>query len=92
MLNGIDSLVVTKLDVFDTQPEIKVCTGYRYKGKAAGRYAAGRRDADASRAGVPHAARLAEADAGDSRCERIAASRARLFEFYFRPAAKLKSE
>ena len=34
MLNGIDSLVVTKLDVFDTQPEIKVCTGYRLKGQA----------------------------------------------------------
>ena len=34
MLNGIDSLVVTKLDVFDTQQEIKICTGYRYKGKA----------------------------------------------------------
>jgi adenylosuccinate synthase len=33
MINGIDSLVVTKLDVFDTQPEIKVCTGYRYKGE-----------------------------------------------------------
>jgi adenylosuccinate synthase len=34
MLNGIDSLVVTKLDVFDAQPEIKVCVGYRYKGKS----------------------------------------------------------
>ncbi len=33
MLNGIDSLVVTKLDVFDAQREIKVCTGYRYKGR-----------------------------------------------------------
>jgi adenylosuccinate synthase len=33
MLNGIDSLVVTKLDVFDAQKEIKICTGYRYKGK-----------------------------------------------------------
>jgi len=32
MVNGIGSLVVTKLDVFDTQPEIQVCTGYRYKG------------------------------------------------------------
>ncbi|NDQ58358.1 MAG: adenylosuccinate synthase [Acidipila sp.] len=32
MINGINSLVVTKLDVFDTQPEIQVCTGYRYKG------------------------------------------------------------
>src|SRR6202161_4097842 len=33
MLSGIDSLVVTKMDVYDTQPEIKVCTGYQYKGK-----------------------------------------------------------
>jgi adenylosuccinate synthase len=33
MLNGIDSLVVTKLDVFDTQADIKVCTGYRLKGQ-----------------------------------------------------------
>jgi len=33
MLNGLDSLVVTKLDVFDAQPEIKVCMGYRYKGQ-----------------------------------------------------------
>ena len=33
MLNGIDSLVVTKLDVFDAQPEIKVCTGYRLNGQ-----------------------------------------------------------
>jgi len=32
MLNGIDSLVVTKLDVFDEQAEIKICTGYKYKG------------------------------------------------------------
>ena len=31
MINGISSLVVTKLDVFDTQAEIQVCTGYRYK-------------------------------------------------------------
>jgi adenylosuccinate synthase len=33
MLNGIDSLVVTKLDVFDEQPEIKVCVGYRHRGQ-----------------------------------------------------------
>jgi adenylosuccinate synthase len=32
MVNGIQSLVVTKLDVFDTQPEIQVCTGYRSNG------------------------------------------------------------
>ncbi len=33
MLSGIDSMVVTKLDVFDQQTEIQVCTGYRYKGE-----------------------------------------------------------
>jgi len=32
MINGIKSLVVTKLDVFDTQREIQVCVGYRYRG------------------------------------------------------------
>jgi adenylosuccinate synthase len=31
-VNGISSLVVTKLDVFDTQKEVQVCTGYKYKG------------------------------------------------------------
>ncbi len=31
-LNGINTLVVTKLDVLDTQREIQVCVGYRYKG------------------------------------------------------------
>jgi adenylosuccinate synthase len=33
MINGIDSLIITKLDVFDTQREIKVCVGYTYNGK-----------------------------------------------------------
>jgi adenylosuccinate synthase len=33
MINGIDSLIITKLDVFDTQREIKVCVGYTYKGQ-----------------------------------------------------------
>jgi adenylosuccinate synthase len=32
MINGIDSLVITKLDVFDTQREIKICIGYTCKG------------------------------------------------------------
>ena len=36
MLNGITSLVVTKLDVFDTQREIQVCVGYRRKGSPSG--------------------------------------------------------
>jgi adenylosuccinate synthase len=33
MINGFDSLVVTKLDVLDSFPEIPVCTGYRLGGK-----------------------------------------------------------
>jgi adenylosuccinate synthase len=33
LLNGMDSLVITKLDVFDGQSEIQVCIGYRYKGR-----------------------------------------------------------
>src|SRR5260370_36130235 len=33
MNNGIDSLVVTNLDFIDTQREIQVCVGYKYKGK-----------------------------------------------------------
>ena len=32
MINGLDSLVITKMDVLDSLPEIKICTGYRYKG------------------------------------------------------------
>jgi adenylosuccinate synthase len=32
MINGFDSLVITKMDVLDSLPEIKICTGYRYKG------------------------------------------------------------
>jgi adenylosuccinate synthase len=29
-VNGLSSLAVTKLDVLDSLPEIKICTGYRY--------------------------------------------------------------
>src|SRR5438093_4514352 len=29
MLNGIDELAVTKLDVLDAMPKIKVCVGYK---------------------------------------------------------------
>ena len=32
-INGLTSLVVTKLDVLDSFESIKVCTAYRYKGK-----------------------------------------------------------
>jgi adenylosuccinate synthase len=32
-LNGMDSLALTKLDVLDSLEEIKICTGYRLRGK-----------------------------------------------------------
>ncbi len=32
MVNNLDSLAITKLDVLDELEEINVCTGYRYKG------------------------------------------------------------
>jgi adenylosuccinate synthase len=32
-INGLDALGITKLDVLDGLPEIKVCTRYRYKGE-----------------------------------------------------------
>jgi adenylosuccinate synthase len=32
-INGFTGIAITKLDVLDTFPTIKICTGYRYKGK-----------------------------------------------------------
>ncbi len=32
-LNGAKSIVLTKIDILDTFDKIKVCTGYKYKGK-----------------------------------------------------------
>jgi adenylosuccinate synthase len=32
LINNLGSLVITKLDVLDELKEIKICTGYRYKG------------------------------------------------------------
>ena len=32
-INGVDSIAVTKLDVLDTMPELKVCTAYELDGK-----------------------------------------------------------
>ncbi len=58
-INGISSLVVTKLDVFDTQKEIQVCTGYRYKGISDEGNARGGRGFGRSHAGISHAPRLA---------------------------------
>ena len=33
MINGITHIAITKLDVLDQFEQIKICTGYRYKGK-----------------------------------------------------------
>ncbi|MCG2712144.1 MAG: adenylosuccinate synthase [Candidatus Omnitrophica bacterium] len=32
-VNGLDGIVVTKLDVLDQMPKLKICRGYKYKGK-----------------------------------------------------------
>lgn len=32
MVNGVDKLAITKLDVLDSLPEIKICTGYKIDG------------------------------------------------------------
>ena len=32
-INGMDALALTKLDVLDGLPEVKVCTGYRVNGQ-----------------------------------------------------------
>src|SRR5690606_16081892 len=31
-INGLDALALTKLDVLDGLPEVKICTGYRTSG------------------------------------------------------------
>lgn len=33
LVNGFDEIAITKLDVLDEMKEIKVCTGYRHRGK-----------------------------------------------------------
>ena len=76
-INGISSLVVTKLDVFDTQKEIQVCTGYRYKGTPREGNARGRRGSGRSHAGISHASGMAVGHVTACRMRRN--SRARLW-------------
>ena len=33
MINGIDCIALTRLDILDQLPVLKICTGYRYQGK-----------------------------------------------------------
>ncbi len=37
-INDVNALAVTKLDVLDTLDEIKICTGYEYKGQILGHF------------------------------------------------------
>jgi len=39
-VNGLDALAITKLDVLDELEEIKICTGYRYRGELVGEFPA----------------------------------------------------
>lgn len=40
LLSGIDCLAITRLDILDTLPTLKICTGYLYKGKPLHEYPA----------------------------------------------------
>ena len=40
MLSGIDCLAITRLDILDTLPTLKICTGYLYKGQPLHEYPA----------------------------------------------------
>jgi adenylosuccinate synthase len=40
MLSGIDCLAITRLDILDTLPTLKICTGYTYNGKSLSEYPA----------------------------------------------------
>ena len=40
LLSGIDCLAITRLDILDTLPTLKICVGYRYKGQALNEYPA----------------------------------------------------
>ena len=78
MINGIDSLVVTKLDVFDTQREIQICTGYTYKGKPINEMPALSEELRTGQARIQNAPRLVPVNLRRERREQAAESRSRL--------------
>ena len=57
MVNGFDTLLITKLDVLDQLAEIPVCTGYRLKGKEVTEMPATYRALEGDRAGVSRSCR-----------------------------------
>ena len=83
-LNGISTLVVTKLDVFDTQKEIQVCTGYRYKGSPIKEMPASAEDLARSHARISHAARVAVGYVRRERNRETSERRFGLHEIHFR--------
>ncbi len=44
LLNGLQSLALTKLDILDTLPELKICTGYQLRGETIDRMPCSARD------------------------------------------------
>ena len=87
MINGIDSMVVTKLDVFDTQREIQVCVGYKYKGKNVERDAGVGGGVRARCAGVQDAAGMVRNDVWREGWREIAEGGFGLFAVYWRFSA-----
>ncbi len=84
MINGIDSLVVTKLDVFDTQREIQVCTGYKYKGSPLGEMPALAEEYEHVSPGLRNTSRLAAGNLRRKRRRQITQSGARLHALHWR--------
>ena len=87
MLSGIDSLVVTKMDVLTRSRKSKSAPGTNTRAKSLEHMPADVETLIRGRAGVCDVARMAEADAGNSRREGFAGGGAQLSEFYFGPAA-----
>ena len=83
-LNGISTLVVTKLDVLDTQREIQVCIGYRYKGTLLREMPAAAEDLEKVTPEYRSAARLAGAHGRRFRTFAPAQSRLGLSEIHGR--------
>ena len=83
-INGISTLVVTKLDVFDTQKEIQVCTGYRYKGTPIREMPECGRGTGRSDARIPDTAGLAVGHLRRAGCREAAACGAGLSEIHLR--------
>ena len=52
MLNGLDAIALTKLDVLDEIEEIKICVGYRYRGEIVEGHSLWRERARRMRAGL----------------------------------------